>query len=414
MHFTIVSYTFPPSKEIGGRRWAKFSHYLAKMGHSVTVICSDNSAASEWYEKDFPGIEFKLLPKRYPDWLSGHTKSIIEKLYYFILVRILSPFTKHNLFDRGFAWRKQLLNALEEVHNTKNINVLVATGAPFSLLYYGSEFKRRHKEIFYITDFRDPWTWAKGYYGISNMSSFKKKYQEFSEYNTICYSDIVCCPTENMCNFLKEKYPNFSSKLYLLPHAYEPDKFPKTTEEEKRKGFIYGGTLYNGIEDYVKKIANVLKSNPDSGFKWTIYTGTSYPLLDDANFTKGNILKQPFVPEEQLFREIKKSAVYLALFPESDKDLISTKFFEIIYAETPILYIGEEGDVAKFIREKRVGVHILPENIEKELPKYLSGNVPFEHGYFDVSQYSFYNVTMNFLKAIENFKSDSHPKNTSK
>src|SRR5690606_18257861 len=100
--------------------------------------------------------------------------------------------------------------------------------------------------------------------------------------------------------------------------------------------------------------------------------------------------------------------------PETDKDLISTKFFEIIYTETPILYIGEEGDVAKFIRETCVGVHILPANIETELPKYLSGNVPFEHGYFDVSQYSFYTVTKNFLKTIENFKSESRFKNTSK
>lgn len=403
MHFTIVSYTFPPSKEIGGRRWAKFSQYLSRMGHTVTVICADNSVGPEWYEKEYPNIKFRFLPKRYPDWLSGYTKSFIEKLYYFASTRILNRFTKQNLFDRAFAWRKPMLNALENLHSEKKIDVLVATGAPFSLLHYGSEFKKRHKEIFYVTDFRDPWTWGT-YYGIPDLSAHKKKYQELSEHSAMEFSDMICYPTQSMGDFLKEKYPAFSSKLYLLPHAYEPDKFPKTTGEEKRKGFVYGGTLYKGIDEYLKKIINVLKANPQSDFKWDIYTRTPYPLLDDADFTNNRIVKHSLVPEEKLFQEIKKSAAYLVLFPESDKDLISTKFFEIIYAGTPILYIGEEGDVARFIREKRVGVHILPANIQKELPKYLNGNVPCEHGYFDVSQYSFYTVTKNFVQVLENLK----------
>lgn len=404
MHFAIVSYTFPPSQEIGGRRWAKFSQHLSRLGHKVTIICADKAGAPPgWYEKEYPGLEVILLPKRYPDWLSGYTKSILEKLYYFIFVRILSPLTKQNLFDTGFAWKKTMLRALEDLHTKNKIDVLVATGAPFSLLYYGSAFKNRHKEIFYVTDLRDPWTWG-SYYGIPALSRIKKKYQELSEYSSVKSSDMVCYPTDNMGNFLKQKYPEFSPKFYLLPHAYEADKFPKTAVHEKKAGFIYGGTLYKGIEDYLKRIADVLKSNPNSGFKWDIYTGTHYPLLDDPAFAHGCILKHPLVPEERLFLEIKKSAAYLALFPETDKDLISTKFFEIIYAGTPILYIGEEGDVGRFVRENRVGVHILPANIEKELPKYLNGNVPFEPGYFDVSQYSFHTVTENFLKALANRK----------
>lgn len=404
MHFTIVSYSFPPSNEIGGRRWGKFSRYLSDMGHELTIVCSGNLVDSDWYLKEYPGADVRILPKRYPDWLNGHTKSLIEKIYYFILVRVLSPFTKRNLFDRGFAWRKQMLNVLEKIHNKKTIDVLVVTGAPFSLLQFGVEFKKRHKEIFYVTDFRDPWTWVRGYYGIDSMSSRKKQYQENSEYNVIQFSDMICCPTENMCDFLKKKYPTFSSKLYLLPHAYDPNKFPENNLSENREGFIYGGTLYQGIEEYIKKISDVLNANLEFPFKWTIYTNTPYPLLDDTDLKYKNIHKLPFIPEEQLFMEIKKSAAYLVVFPETDKDLISTKFFEIIYSETPILYIGEEGEVAKFIKKWNVGVHIHPKEIETELPKYLKNTVPFKKGYFDVSQYSFQKVTESFIKEIEIFK----------
>lgn len=402
MHFTIVSYTFPPSKEIGGRRWAKFSQHLAQKGHAVTVVCASDLENKEWYEKEFPGIDVRVLPKCYPDWLSGFTKTFSEKLMYVFYTRILSPLTKQNFFDRGYAWKKPMLNALENIYHKKPIDILVVTGAPFSLLYYGSLFKKNHEEIQYVGDFRDPWTWG-GYYGIPNLSPLKKTYQQLSEYKTMETCDMVCYPTEHMGNSLKKLYPSFSSKLYLLPHAFDPDKFPPTTKE-KREGFVYGGSLYPGIEEYIKELAQIIKSNPNSGFKWDIYTGSNYPLID-SDFANGSVHKHPLIPEEQLFEKIKKSKAYLAFFPRTDKDLISTKFFEIIYTQTPIVYIGEEGDVGKFIRENRLGVHILPENMKRDLPKYLGGNVPFESDYFDVSQYTFSTVTDNFLIALKNFKS---------
>jgi hypothetical protein len=82
MHFTIVSYTFPPSKEIGGRRWAKFSKYLLLSGHDVTVVSSDNLIGHKSYEEEFKGIEVVTIPKYYPELLDGYTKSLKEKVIY--------------------------------------------------------------------------------------------------------------------------------------------------------------------------------------------------------------------------------------------------------------------------------------------------------------------------------------------
>lgn len=197
MHFVIVSYTFPPSKEIGGRRWAKFSQQLAKKGHDVTVVCANNADNALWYKKEFEGINVVQLPKCYPEWLSGFTKSFREKFLYLLYTRIFTHFTKKNFFDKGYVWKNPMLNALEDIHRKKSIDVLVVTGAPFSLLYYGAEFKMRHKEIQYVGDFRDPWTWG-SYYGMPTLSPSKKKFQELSEYETIKACDVVCSPTENM------------------------------------------------------------------------------------------------------------------------------------------------------------------------------------------------------------------------
>lgn len=399
MHFTIVSYTFPPSKEIGGRRWAKFSQQLARKGHKVTVVCAENGGAECFYQKEFPGISLKVLPKCYPQWLNGFTNSILEKFLYFFYIKIFSRLTKQNFFDKGFAWRNPMLKALEDIHVNNTIDVLIVTGAPFSLLYYGSEFKKKNKGILFVADLRDPWTWG-SYYGIPNLSPRKMKFQELSEYTTVEICDMLCYPTQYMGDFLKMKYSSYAEKFYLLPHAYDPDKFSSQGENGKRKGFIYGGTLYDGIENYLKEFSEIVKENKLVDFEWNIYTGSKQPLID-SEFANGKVKIHPLIPEEQLFDKIKKSAAYLVFFPTTDKDLVSTKFFEIVYSETPILYIGEEGEVAKFIRENRLGIHILPENMKTELPKYLNGYVPFQPGYFDVSQYSFSSVTDAFLKAIQ-------------
>jgi glycosyltransferase involved in cell wall biosynthesis len=399
MHFVIVSYTFPPSKGIGGRRWAKFSQYLKKQGNKVTVITADVGNHADFYTKEFKNIQIIQLPKCYPSWLTGEVTSLVEKFKYRFYTKILAKIDKRNYFDTAFQWESQLIKALGNFYQQSPFDVLVVTGAPFSLMEYGATFKRLHPTVKYVIDFRDPWTWG-DYYGIPKMNKRKRVFQEYQEKYAIQNADLVCYPTENMGERLKSLYPNEQGKMSLLPHAYDTEKFKDISFNSERNGFIYGGTLYNGIEAYLTSLSKVLKDYPGSAFKWNIYTGNKLPVFEKL-FSEDQVKINGFVPESDLFAKIASSKAYLAFFPETDKDLISTKFFEIIYTGTPILYIGAEGAVARFIRDNRLGVHILPENIIKELPAYLNGNVPFEKDYFDVSQFTFENVTKEFTKTIE-------------
>jgi len=404
MHFTIVSYTFPPSREIGGRRWAKFSQHLRREGHTVTVVCADQKAEPGWYEREFPGIDVVSLPPKYPEWMGGYTRNIKEKLSYFAVSRLYKPLTRKNIFDRGFNWKQTMLGALEAIHGRKPIDILVTTGGPFSIMKYGTAFRKKHPEVKYIVDLRDPWTTGV-LYGIPSMSPAKKAYQEAQERRTIEGCDLFCYPTESMGDKLAQQYPAEAHKLYLLPHAYDPEKFPEVKTASKRNGFIYGGTIYFGLEDWLKKLDRIVKANPASEFQWDIYTGTPYPLID-ADFAKGKVMMHPLIPEEKLFVKVQDAAAYLVFFPESERDLISTKFYEIVYSGTPILYIGADGLVADFITGNKLGVHVHPDRMEEELPQYLNGDIPFEPGYFDVSRYSFAKVTQAFLERISQFTHD--------
>jgi hypothetical protein len=153
LNITIVSYTFPPSNEIGGRRWAKFSIYLAKLGHNVTVVCAEHGGDKEWYEHEFKGIQIVTLPKLYPEWLYGGNLNFQQKIYYFIQSKVYKLFLKNNLFDRAKKWKKPLLERLEKIHKENPIDYLVTSGGPFSILYFGTLFKQKYSNVKLISDF---------------------------------------------------------------------------------------------------------------------------------------------------------------------------------------------------------------------------------------------------------------------
>ena len=407
MNITIVSYTFPPSNEIGGRRWAKFSIYLAKLGHNVTVVCAKHGGDKEWYEHEFKGIQIEILPKLYPEWLYGGNLNFQQKVYYFIQSKAYKLFFKNNLFDRAKNWKKPLHERLEKIHKENQIDYLVTTGGPFSILYFGTLFKQKYSNVKLISDLRDPWTWGV-LYGIPNMTPRQKKYQNSLEEKVVRTSDIVTFPTQSMGDFLKEKYFTIDKKLYLLPHAYDPSKFELLKESKNRSGFIYGGTIYDGLVPVFEKLVKMIEKGLMPDFNWDIFTNQNYELLENP-IVSSHIRIQSFIPETELFSKISNAKAYLVFFPESEKDLISTKFYEIIYTQTPIIYIGVEGAVGQFIRENRVGVHILPENIELELPKYINGDIKVDFTFFDVCQYSFPKVTQLL---VENLKQINLMKNS--
>jgi glycosyltransferase involved in cell wall biosynthesis len=399
LKITIVTYTFPPSNEIGGRRWAKLSQYLSKLGHDVGVICSDYGVDNKWYDSDFKDIDINTLPKNYPDWLNGINLTFKQKCFYHLTILASRLFSKNNIFDKSIAWETPLLEILETIYNKKGIDVLVMTGGPFSLLHYGTLFKEKHKEVKLVCDFRDQWTWG-SLYGMENLPTRQKSYQEFQETRVMEFADIISYSTQSIGDYLIKKYPQSAQNLYLLPHAFDPIKFSKLDDTADRSGFIYGGTIYDGLEPIFNKLLKLLNKDNFNNFKWDIYTNHSYPLLQIEK-AKSKIKLLPFIPEEDLFVKIKNAKAYLVFFPESEKDIISTKFCEIIYTQTPIIYVGEEGAVSKFIKEKKVGIHILPENIDNELPLYINGDVPVDFSFFDINQFSFPLVTKGFSDKLE-------------
>ncbi|MEO6903355.1 MAG: hypothetical protein ABI315_09390 [Bacteroidia bacterium] len=406
-HILLISYTFPPYPGIGGRRWAKFSKYLSRLGYTVHVIHAKNpfKEQSLWVEdiENEKNIKKYELNSLYPKVLLTQPKSILQKLNYKISLLIVRLLSKGTLYDKGIFWRQKMLNTSTTLIKKYDITNVIVNCAPFSTAYYALSLKKKFKNLNLIVDFRDPWTWGSGY-GFSTIKGKRKEFEERMEQQVIKNFNTVLVPDIEMKIYLSQKYKSLSHKIYLLSHGFDEDeivrrkKIPNTTIK-----LLYYGTLYAGMNSIFSKIATVL-SDKNKGISLDIYSNenTYKNLFVEKEYTSDLVqYYAPLLPKE-LFYKIKFYDYVLIIQPDYAKDFITTKIYEIIFSETPILLISKTGKLSEFIIENKLGLHFTPDNILDHLGMIISyDNNNFRTSTFSVKSYSFKSLTDDLLKYLK-------------
>ena len=165
----VISYSFNSLKNIGGRRWAKFSKYLSKKNVDLRVITSSSRVESEC-DKDLIKIKDKIdfVNFKYPKYLGIKPSNFIEKILYRLNLIYSKLSTNKNYYDKSIHGRINLLKKVEFYINMGYNNVLV-TIAPFHLATYVSEIINKYPKVNFIVDFRDPWVNNRTSYGYNSL-----------------------------------------------------------------------------------------------------------------------------------------------------------------------------------------------------------------------------------------------------
>jgi glycosyltransferase involved in cell wall biosynthesis len=373
----IISYTFPPSSGIGGRRWAKFGKYLEREGFKVFVLAAQNRELvdSPWLN-DIVNLKIYTFKSIYPQVLLRPHKSLLERFIRFLASRILPYLTKGTIYDRSFLDKKSILRLATKIISENNIENIVVTGAPFNLLYYGALLKKRFKFLNFVADLRDPWL-NNDNYGFKTLSASRKKFEESIFEKVVQEANYITIPSPSMKDFIINFNPKLEDKIEVLPHGYDEDDFLEINfmkKDTKRVKLIYGGTLYEGIETHFNAVLQTIKFNKKISFD--IYS--PFPYYKNLVIEKGvssNVAYNEMIPNKALMNKITQADFYLMMYPKKFKDFLTTKFFEIVYLRIPIIYIGYPGEIWNFIRDNNIGITLFPELAEKDLPNLLqNGN----------------------------------------
>jgi glycosyltransferase involved in cell wall biosynthesis len=400
----LISYVFPPYWGIGGRRWSKHAEELARLGYTVHVISARNPfrKKSLWTNNvlDSANIHLHQLPAKYPAVLVDYDHKAWEKLLYNLWIKVLPLFTRGSIFDRTIFWKKIMLRKAEELIRKHGIEKVICTGGPFSTMYHATFLKEKFKNIFLLNDMRDPWTWGPNW-GYSSLSDKRLTYEKALEKKMVEGSDIVSVPSEDMKEFLSTRYPSQKHKFVTIPHFVDPSEVPVISKSPSgRKRFVLYGTIYEGMNDVIEKIALVFSKYKQAASLEIFTQQQSYSkLFEKAGATNVKFF-QPLKPFD-LFKRFENYDFVLLISPSYNKNNISTKFYEIIHSRTPVFLISGEGAGSRFITENHLGLHADLATLESKLDKLLRNEISFHYNpHFDTSPFTLSSVVKKIISLL--------------
>ncbi len=364
--FIIACYDFPPNSGIGGRRWAKFAKALAAMGHHVHVIKADpvsGDQPSGWMDElNHSHITIHSLPRVYPREISHGPRNLWEKLKYRINIRRLRRKENGTLYDVAIGWEKSF--AQKACHLIENLQVtaILATGAPFNLLYYAAKVKQKYPHIRLLADYRDPWLNAPNY-GMRNLSEAQLQAEIAKQDFIFKHADVVTCPNEFLLDEIKSTATNTPiARFEVLAHSYDVDDVSAFLDSTlagvstPQLNLVYGGSLYLGLETEFALLSNALQHyNAQNSRSVQLRIFTPHAQYQHHFDALGEHLHFSGVIGKGIFKEVNQAAAIIIFLADHNKDYLTTKFFEFLPFRKPLMYFGPQGHVAQFIERNRLG-----------------------------------------------------------
>ena len=366
----VISYTFHPSNQIGGRRWTKFVRLFLKHHNiDVKVITSKNNKGkvteNEILDSSIEKISFNDF--RY---LGVIPRTIFEKILYRLSL-ILSKFkTKFNYYDKAVHGRKNLIYSAEKLIKDGYNNVIV-TVAPFHLARIISEIIQKYPKVNFIVDFRDPWVNNETAYGYNSLSLKRRRLEQWAEEKVVNSFDSVVTVSDKLTNILKSRYPSSKSNFITIHNGFdEKDIWEGEQVKSKKIKFIFAGTLYNNVKKNILHFKNSLEyirvNDKDLFDKIEIsfYGPNSYKNFDFHNCINTQNNLSPI----EIHKNLNNADIGLLFLSDDINYSFSTKFCEYVAYKLPIIVFSSQGETYNFIENNEIGFGIsMDDDIDKLL-----------------------------------------------
>lgn len=359
-----------------------------------------------------PKIIRHFLAANYPKVFAFVNKTLINRIKYKLYKFWYSITSKKRIYDKTFLWEKPFIEKVEEIITTKNIKNIIVTGAPFYLLYYVAKLADKTKGLNLIADYRDPWIGAANY-GMPGLSKAKLNYEIEMQNKVAANFSYITAPNNFLLEDIKKNISITPHCNFIeLPHVYDPDDFNIYSFNKAGKDvikFVYGGTVYVGVTDYLIKLNNALdffKSNNNSLYnklRFEFYT-PDVGLL--SLFKSHPSVVSVFAPiGDAIFQKISEADFCMIMLSWHNKDYLTTKTIEFLSLRKPFFYFGCAGFVSKYITENDLGKALNENNdfapqIEEIVNDFENNKITFNQK-FDATYYSVDNISKIVSKILQ-------------
>ncbi len=367
MRVLLISYYFPPYNTVGAVRPGKFAKYLLQNGHEVEVLCASDPPFPEGLLLEIsqkhihPVAGWSVNTPIY--WLLGARGQASRSGFQAIgvgrpWVRALGWLYK-TLFhwpDAEIGWVGAAIARGLELMQDRQFDVIYVSAPPFSALRVGARLSAA-SGVPWVAEFRDLWT-CNHAYDKPRWRLVLEKYWEDRLLKSASALTTVSPP-------LSDKLARHGLPVWVVRNGYDPDdlnfiEHPNVLADKTELLIVYTGSIYPehyDIETFCEGLALFSSTARRARVK---VVGRNVASLVEAAVRYGVLSLfdvSTTVPRVEALGLQKAADVLLMfLWQGGEEGVYTTKFFEYVGAERPMLAIGKnDNDVGQWIHSSSLG-----------------------------------------------------------
>ena len=362
-HIAIISFRFPPMGGIGARRWTKFAKYLANDGyriHVITLKYKTQETVSWQSDTKHENITIHRIDSGIPLFFLKIQKNRILRKIQFVLNKLIVK--KYYYIDTAHKWGKYLIPYVLDLINKESISTIIATGGPFSQVYFASLVKTENPLVKLIIDYRDPWNSSPNLRYEKLKNENKKEKSVFMELVSMTLADEVLFATKDLLTMHKKIFKKHSHCFNTIYNGFDEDDYRhlESSKCNKSFSFIYGGTFSFGRIEAIELLICAIKDMNDEFINRNLIVNIYSDQINEMTFSvehrdllKSNFNFYHFIEPKQYIKEISNSFCCLSINAKIFPYAIGSKVSEYMGLSKYIFHISNGGELSNILKERK-------------------------------------------------------------
>lgn len=369
----VLSWFYPPCNLTAAQRtraWGEYFH--EKKIYPIIITRNWNIPIHETEDAHLPtGTE--LIIEKYdthevhilPYRLSIFSKvlnSKVAKIAFFKYPILLFTILFEHFFTSFTDYKDFFTYVKGFIKKNSDIKLVLISGAPFHLFKLGYQLVRDFK-IKFVADYRDAWTDNEVIVlNIGLLDTLKRKIDQYFEKKWL--SNATCFVT--VSNYLRDLIANTIQKEGIVVYNgyFENDFKLKKDALDDVFTLVYSGSLYHKVQSLdilsegVFKLIQKHKENQiPVNFK-LIFLGAGWDsrakVFIEKSFHKSlpYIYVTPRVDKTEASKVLINADCFLMVSYNKSKGIVSSKLFEYLYLQKPILNAPSDNDIVEYLTVK--------------------------------------------------------------
>jgi hypothetical protein len=343
-----ISFYYPPASN---PRAIQVTRLLRQFELPVGLICADHTLTNDRSDPSLLAeseshLQFVIRVPFTSPWCIRHASRLVD--------RFMTPFWEA-MPDWTRHWTRPVITSVEKRFSELSDTVLVTFGSPMNDHLIGLGLKRRFN-VPWVAHFSDPWIDNP----FKHYNWFTKRANLKFEKEVITEADRLLFTSQETVDLVMAKYdPRLRSKIFVIPHSYEPEQYSLAANNAGSKIIIrFLGDMYGPRtpKPLFVALSQIMRDNPaileDVCFEFMGSIDLDLKAAGLYDLPPGLIVLRDTVPNKESL-SLMSSADGLMVIdaPAITSVFLPSKLIDYIGAGKPLLGITPRGTAWNLIIE---------------------------------------------------------------